>query len=507
MNLIRTVNKQTSPLLKKLAGAIDITDAQYDVAEKRYKSVSEWLGEYPSDLEKYNPDIYTQGSFRIGTMVRPISGVDQFDIDLVCELQFTKEYITQDDLKRLVGNRLIQNETYKKMLISKKRCWQLEYAESTRFHMDILPAIPAHDRRILLESAGLKYGENAILVPDKELKDWVHSNPKGFAEWFKSRMERAFMEKRAMLAEAARVDIEEVPEYSVKTPLQRVVQLFKRHRDMMFGDDPRELKPISCILTTLAGKHYQNEGNLLEAMESIITGIKEDAELKDGIVKNPVDIYENFADKWKTEPQKGEAFFQWLERIQSDLRIASFKGDLDDMTEALRPVFGAISVNEAVTKLQKSTQKTISTSMMTGTGLSISTSKTNLPVVSHQAQPVWTPSISGNVSISGMIKTNGSWQHFKSNSAPLPKGCSLTFTASTSIDPSYNVHWQIVNTGEEAKRSNGLRGIIFLSKSAGVGGLRQKEATAYKGKHWVECFIVKNGYLVARSGEFIVNIA
>ena len=32
------------------------------------------------------------------------------------------------------------------------------------------------------------------------------------------------------------------------------------------------------------------------------------------------------------------------------------------------------------------------------------------------------------------------------------------------------------------------------------------ERTKYAGMHWIECFIVKDGVLVARSGEFVVNI-
>ncbi|WP_197996831.1 nucleotide-binding domain-containing protein, partial [Gimesia chilikensis] len=30
--------------------------------------------------------------------------------------------------------------------------------------------------------------------------------------------------------------------------------------------------------------------------------------------------------------------------------------------------------------------------------------------------------------------------------------------------------------------------------------------TKFPGMHWVECFVVKNGVCVARSGEFVVNI-
>ena len=64
----------------------------------------------------------------------------------------------------------------------------------------------------------------------------------------------------------------------------------------------------------------------------------------------------------------------------------------------------------------------------------------------------------------------------------------------------------IVNTGEEAKSKNQLRGEIFESENWGIGGLKQKEVTRYTGTHWIECFIVSDNVCLARSGEFIVNI-
>lgn len=42
--------------------------------------------------------------------------------------------------------------------------------------------------------------------------------------------------------------------------LQRIVQILKRHRDIMFNGD--EDKPISIIITTLASRAYRGETNL-----------------------------------------------------------------------------------------------------------------------------------------------------------------------------------------------------------------------------------------------------
>lgn len=80
------------------------------------------------------------------------------------------------------------------------------------------------------------------------------------------------------------------------------------------------------------------------------------------------------------------------------------------------------------------------------------------------------------------------------------------FSATTNVPKPFSLYWQVVNTGLEAEQANQLRGQILPSRTVGVGGLTQKESTLYTGMHWIECFVVKDGICVARSGEFVVNI-
>ena len=94
---------------------------------------------------------------------------------------------------------------------------------------------------------------------------------------------------------------------------------------------------------------------------------------------------------------------------------------------------------------------------------------------------------------------------FHSDGEPLPKRCSLTFQADTNIPRPLKVYWQVVNTGREAEAANGLRG-GFDEGLVTTGKLTKKESTLYTEAHSIECFIVKDGYLAARSGQFIVNI-
>jgi len=64
-------------------------------------------------------------------------------------------------------------------------------------------------------------------------------------------------------------------------------------------------------------------------------------------------------------------------------------------------------------------------------------------------------------------------------------------------------HWRVVNTGREATQEGCLRGGFYRSNT---GSGKRFENTLYRGMHWVECFIVKEGVCVAKSEEFVVNI-
>ena len=125
----------------------------------------------------------------------------------------------------------------------------------------------------------------------------------------------------------------------------------------------------------------------------------------------------------------------------------------------------------------------------------------------HMQAPPWNPATQGDVSIgSATFDVNGfRTRGFSADDSALPKNARLKFQASTNVPQPYKVYWQVVNTGDEAERVGGLRG-GFDEGEVTQGYLTRSESTTYRGKHSIECFIVKNGLLAARSGQFIVNI-
>ena len=125
----------------------------------------------------------------------------------------------------------------------------------------------------------------------------------------------------------------------------------------------------------------------------------------------------------------------------------------------------------------------------------------------HRKTPPWRRVDGGVVRIErAILKRNGfRTKAFKSDGDALPKHYELTFEAVTDIPTPYEVYWQVVNTGREAEAANGLRG-GFDEGVVTDGTLTMRESTLYSGTHSIECFIVKQGYLAAQSGQFIVNI-
>jgi hypothetical protein len=201
----------------------------------------------------------------------------------------------------------------------------LEVCGIFKVHIDIVPAIPDNYGWILEQGVPMKYAKHSINITDNELKNydvhsftWPKSNTEGYALWFLDIMKIEADKIRMFLkAELLLESIDDVPEYKIRTPLQRGVQLMKRHRDIMFNSDCD--KPISIIITTLATRAYefvlqQNENLVFyDVLLRIVDAMPLFIEKRNGNswIPNPVNPKENFADKWNEEKVKEIKFYEW----------------------------------------------------------------------------------------------------------------------------------------------------------------------------------------------------
>lgn len=350
---------------KEMLDQLELPESAYEKAISRYQDIGEWFSRKESSLNQYDPHVFSQGSFRLGTAIKPVNPDEEYDLDLSCKLRkgVSKTSHTQEQLKSIVGKELELYRVARRIeekLEPKHRCWRLLYQDTLRFHADVVPCVPEEEQRlrqlneVLSKSLGALTAlasETTVVITDdrdpnyKVVSDkWKISNPEGYAVWFEDRMKTSTVR---VLMEKAQVD--EVPTYKRKTPLQQAVQLLKWHRDVMFKDKP-ELKPISIIITTLAARAYDGEldfgttlGNILDKMSGLVNA-------NAPRVPNPVDPDEDFADRWAMEKHKNlnleKNFRLWLEQAKADFAQVTQSDDVRVIASKAKERFSLV-LNEA----------------------------------------------------------------------------------------------------------------------------------------------------------------
>jgi len=264
--------------------------------------------------------------------------------------------------------------------------------------LDILPCIVSNDYKTVIaksfsESVLEKNIENlAIRITDKKEAnykiatnpdEWLKSNPFGYSRWFFQQADLS-LRKSGWILES----VQPVPNYrKEKLPLQRVVQILKRHRDMMFNGD--ENKPISKIITTLAAMAYQKESNVTDALLNVIMRLPSKIEERYSAkhhkmikwIGNPVNEEENYADKWPENPKKEENFYSWMAQVNTVVQNTVQQKGLNKIQESLEKPFGKEIVAKAFSNYGDNLRQRRESGvlkMATGTGILSMTGQTTV---------------------------------------------------------------------------------------------------------------------------------
>jgi hypothetical protein len=335
-----------------LVESLDIPPSLYERAASRHRSLGEWLCRDGSRLREFSPHVSPQGSFRLGTVIRPLVADAVYDLDNVTTLMLSKATITQKRLKELYGLEIQDYATAHGMLAppqEKNRCWRLPYADDVNFHLDSLPSLTEEEsfvRTLRMRDVPEEWARRAIAITDKRhpayaklTTQWLTSNPRGFARWLESRMGAfADVRRRELVQRRLYAAVEDVPTYELKTPLQRAIQLLKRHRDVMFADNS-ELAPISMILTNLAGQAYGGEADAYDAVRGILARMLRYVRAERPRVPNPTHPDEDYADKWSKDPRLELSFLQWHSQAVRDFETLPALTDMAALKAATKRSF------------------------------------------------------------------------------------------------------------------------------------------------------------------------
>ncbi|OTA16986.1 hypothetical protein Xbed_03378 [Xenorhabdus beddingii] len=331
-----------------IVDSLDLTETQHKYIKRAYHAVGKYLSEGDNPILE-GAIIYSQGSVRLNTTVKP-KGSEQYDVDLLCYLPNASKVTGWAQILEAVHERLSSHETYRKMLHPLPRGYRIMYAGD--YHLDITPGIDWNNNP--------SEENHPLLVPDSRLMDWKESNPAGYATWFDDITEKlpTFLILEAgseSLAKSA--SVRPLPNHKHKKLLNRIVQIFKRHRDVWAADKNKEfikLKPISAIITTLSAHAYNHicdQGGVYDTDFDVILDVLDLMPRFINIingqyyVSNPSMPAENFAEKWNiVEGGEGEKlksnFVLWHEvAVESINEIAASEGE-DALLDNLSKYFG-----------------------------------------------------------------------------------------------------------------------------------------------------------------------
>jgi len=307
-------------LLNRVGEKLQLDKTRREKAESTYKAVTDYLSAN-SLIFGNNIEMYPQGSYAIETTVKPKD--NEYDLDFVMEVKSDPKISDPIELISSLKACLDSNGLYEGKTEAKNRCVRIVYAGD--YHMDIIPAF--HDSKI---------GGTAILVPDRSIKGWSPSNPRGFISWFNSKAETAEIIMKAASADPLPPDIS----YEWKLPLKRIVQLIKRYRDENFKGNEKAV--ISIVLTTLAASKYRNEDNVFVGLSSIINDIE--VAIQHAIprihVENPSNTKEDFAERWDEDPSLYNSFKGFIHDFKTDIKNLESARGLENVGEVLKNMFG-----------------------------------------------------------------------------------------------------------------------------------------------------------------------
>jgi len=423
-----------------LINRVSPTAQQREFLQTSWNELAEHLKVSLKAKHGYPISTWLQGSYKYGTLIKPVHPNEEYDVDLGVYFGWGKGENLEpaaDQLRRWVQQELIDYRPQCLTMRSvdepaKERCSRASYQH--QFHIDtpVYHLDTDTDKRRL-----------ACLT-----KGWEDSDPKAFYKWFRDARTGGQREQ-----------------------LRRLIRYLKAWAALSFDDIP-DSRPTSILLTVLATEAYDGIGLALlfgveddDALLSIIKTIH-DRLNKDRCVQNPATKAVEDLNRMSVE-----AWAAFLPRLDALLDIAQRADEAEGEPAAaliwseafsfLMPLPEVDEVNVVDERTSRALMQLpdIDIAVYTGSG------DQRRFVANHHNQV-----------------------------AGVAKGCTLIFSiANPHILPQFaTVEWTVRNKGLEADAISDLG-----HRRMGMGMLQAEERTRYLGTHHMDCIIRVNGQVYA----------
>ena len=272
-----------------LRDEVNLNQSRLDVLHDRVRAVNSYLKDNLTGYQKME----RQGSFALGTLIKPVDDDDEYDADIQIVMNPNPKWEPKDYVLE-TRRTLQQNKNYADKLRLKTRCVTVDYAGD--FHLDVVPRVTEDGKHHVC---------NRI---DNELEE---TDGDGYRDWFN---------------EQNRI---------TGGNLKKVVRLLKYLRD-----HKNNYTAKSILLTTLAGNTIrlsdegtEEVGTVADTLVTVLTRMDDYLEQHPNMpeIKNPVLPTENFNRHWD---QKRYSNFRT--RVNSHARTAKKALEKSSNEEAVK---------------------------------------------------------------------------------------------------------------------------------------------------------------------------
>jgi hypothetical protein len=455
-------------LFDQFLSNIEPDDEAVAYAQKAHQPVRDYLKE-DTEFGQYFVASFLYGSYKRHTIVGEIK-----DVDIVVLTNFdprSEENTPQKVLQKLKTTlaRYYQdpeNPEYQRRSI---RINQPLPNKNTEMTLDIIPAVVITGE------------DDPLMVPDGEQKEWISSHPKGHIKHTTDLNKEEYSQGRFV-------------------PLVKIMKWWWKYQCSIRQPKVERPKPKGFWVECITGENFDRNQQdwadhfivVLKNISAKYSYISQVPQLQDpGLPGQTIKTSMNL-----------DEFKVFMGAVSDSLKLAILARDEPDEPKSSKlwqKIFG-----EEFPLYEEDEEKAAKAQPL----------EVSLASTSHAQQPTWSTNLGRNkVEIKAFVCAPNTYKVLSglgNDARVVGSGLYLKYVAKTNVHGFYEVHWQVVNTGRHAELKSGLRGNFFKAKlpsgKESANPLVNWERSEYTGKHWIECFIVKDGQLVARSGRFYVKI-
>ena len=431
-----------------LKNRVNLSDKRIEQLDARVKSVANFLSSGTDAIAKNFIELIPQGSYSQRTIINPVAKNDEFDADVLLEINEVDGWEAEDYVQELY-TALRASTTYRDMVSRRSRCVMINYAND--FHMDVVPYLERHGERYITNR-----NTNAFEV----------TNPEGFNAWLEdqNRLTSGHLVKVIRLMKYVR-DFKN--NFSVKSVILSIL-LGGRVSDGALWSDPDHYKDVPTALKNIVGD--------LDAYLQVNPTMPS--------IDDPSCPSENFNHRWDRDEYTN--FRNWIHTYAGWINDAFDESDQDESYKKWRKLFGDDFGTYALSTITKAAQEHLARSDVTDTEENI-VEKWRIPVVLDRRY---------RVQLRGRLRRKTGFRHYDlpTRGNVVGKSRIIDFRIiANNVPPPFDVYWKVRNTGKEALDANAMRGQVVKDN----GNMIIVEPTAYVGRHYVEVYIVKDGICVA----------